>query len=233
MTGVFIGKAWSHAKPVDPSQGLEAWRQVRKNITLQGPQHVQKEFGYLLRPSPIAEKQELHLWIKAWEDRASKLEMSSKPRAFNDELRRQVFMESLPKDVKEMVEMEKNKGQLASHAELRQWLINLGTNSSLSTSVTPSQLAINQVSETPQSAAQYFAQPHKDEIEYSPDDRMCYICTSEEAHFAQANPMLPEIGQALLALNQQEKGGIYGGGKAKRKSAGKIDTGKFQGKCWN
>ena len=28
MTGVFIGKAWSHAKPVDPSQGLEAWRQV-------------------------------------------------------------------------------------------------------------------------------------------------------------------------------------------------------------
>ena len=28
MTGVFIDKAWSHAEPVDPSQGLEAWNQV-------------------------------------------------------------------------------------------------------------------------------------------------------------------------------------------------------------
>lgn len=66
-------------------------------------------------------KQEMYLWIKAWEDRASKLEMSSKSLAFNDGLRRHVFLESLLKDVKEMVEIEKNKGQLASHAELRHW----------------------------------------------------------------------------------------------------------------
>lgn len=92
----------------------------------------------------------------------------------------------------------------------------------------PAQLVINQVSETPQSAAQYFAQPHKDESEYNPDNWMCYMCTPEGADFAQANPMLPEIGQALLALNQQEKGAKYGGGKAGRKGAGKI-----QGKCWN
>ena len=175
----------------------------------------------------------MHLWIKAWEDRASKLEMSSKSHAFNDELRRQVFMESLPKDVKEMVEIEKNKRQLGSHAELRQWLINLGTNSSLSTSVTPAQLVINQVSETPQNAAQYFAQPQNDESEYSPDDWMCYMCTPEGADFAQANPMLPEIGQALLAFNQRAKGGKYGGGKVRRKGAAKTGTGKFQGKCWN
>ena len=51
----------------------------------------------------MTKKQEMHLWIKAWEDRASKLEMSSKSHAFIDERRRHVFMESLPKDVKEMV----------------------------------------------------------------------------------------------------------------------------------
>ena len=101
VTGVLIGKAWSHAKPVDPSQGLEAWRQVRQNITRQGPQQVKNEFGYQLRPGPMAKKQEIHLWIKAREDRASKLEMSSEPHAFNDELRRQVVMEPLLKDVKE------------------------------------------------------------------------------------------------------------------------------------
>ena len=72
--------------------------------------------------------------------------------------------------------------------------------------MTPAQLVINQVSETPQRAAQYFAQPQNDESEYSPDDWMCYMCTPEEADFAQADPMLPEIGQALLALNQQGKG---------------------------
>ena len=61
--------------------------------------------------------------------------------------------------IKEMVDMEKNKGRLATHAEPRQWLINFGTNSSLSTSVSPVQLVINQVSKTPQCAAQYSAQP--------------------------------------------------------------------------
>ena len=126
-----------------------------------------------------------------------------------------------------------NKGQLASHAELTQWLINLGANSSLSTSVSPAQLVINQVGETPQNATQYFAQPHNDGNEYNPDDWECYMCTPEGAVFAQANPMLPEIGQALLALNQQVKEGKYGGGKAGRKGAGKIGKGKFQEKCWN
>ena len=57
----------------------------------------------------MAKKQDMNLWIKAWEDRASKLDMSSKSHALNDELRRQVLMESLPKDAKGMVEIEKEQ----------------------------------------------------------------------------------------------------------------------------
>ena len=68
--------------------------------------------------------------------------------------------------------------------------MNLGTNSSLSTSATPAQLVDSQVNETQQCAAQYLAQPHKDESEYSPDDWVSYMCTLKEADFAQANPML-------------------------------------------
>ena len=84
----------------------------------------------------------------------------------------------------------------------------------------PRSACYQQVSKTPQCAAQYFAQPHKGQSEYSPDDWVCYMCTPEGADFAQADPMLPKIGQALLAFNQQGKGSKYGGGKVGRKGAG-------------
>ena len=51
MTGVVGGTAWTHAKHVDPMQGLEAWRQVAQNLLRQGPSQLADEFKFLLNPS--------------------------------------------------------------------------------------------------------------------------------------------------------------------------------------
>ena len=101
----------------------------------------------------MAKKQAIHAWIKSWEDRAGNLQLISethafneelrRTHAFNEELRRQVIYASLPKDVKEMVDAEKSKGEPVTHKALRDWLVSPGTNAALSAATSPAQLVIN------------------------------------------------------------------------------------------
>ena len=75
MANVFTSKACSHAKPEKQEIGLEAWRLVHRNITMQGPQQVQIEYSYLLKPAEPSKNGDIAQWISEWEDRASKLSM--------------------------------------------------------------------------------------------------------------------------------------------------------------
>ena len=120
MTRVVEGKAWTHAKHVDPPQGLESWRQVAQNLLRQGPMQLSDEFSFLLHPPAMTNKETIHVWVKDWETRADKLAASSSGHAFNHEFRKDIFYKSLPKDVKDMFDAERIKGELKNYSALRE-----------------------------------------------------------------------------------------------------------------
>ena len=242
MTGVVGGTAWTHAKHVDPMQGLEAWRQVAQNLLRQGPSQLADEFKFLLNPPPMNKRDTIHLWIKAWETRADKLAASSSAYAFNAEFRNEILYKSLPKDVKDIVDGERNKGELRAYPALREWLMNLGNNAALSLASGPQhKLLLNALDEGRSSDLQPVTQQSPQQPGYSSDEWVVYMCTPEGAEFAQENHRMPEVAEALLAMNSAGKGGKFGGGRKggtkgaapQWMSQGYQKGQGFQGKCWN
>ena len=126
-------------KHVNPLQGLEAWRQVAINLLKQGPMQLSDEFSFILNPPSMTKKETIHLWVKAWETRADKLAAVSSAHVFNEEFRKDIFYKSQPKDIKEIVNAERIKGELRTHGSLRDWIVNLGGNAALTISSGPQQ----------------------------------------------------------------------------------------------
>ena len=85
MANAFTSKAWSQAKAANHCKGLEAWRLVYRNVTMQGPQQVQLEYACLLKPSSPSKNGDITQWINEWEDRASKLALVSPVHAYHEE----------------------------------------------------------------------------------------------------------------------------------------------------
>ena len=209
MANVFTSKAWSHAKPAKQGNGLEAWRLVHRNITMQGPQQVQLEYSYLLEPAGPSKNGDIAQWISEWEDRASKLSLVSPVHAYPDELRRNIFYEAMPKDVQSQVDAERRKSQLLTHSDMRRWLIALGTQASLAVSKGPPPLLLNNVNEEADIAAPPPPPP------YSYADWQEYAKSEEAADIL-----------AALAKGKGFKGGKGDKGK------GFQMKGQFQGQCW-
>ena len=219
MTGVIEGKAWTHARHVDPSQGLEAWRQVAQNLLRQGPMQLSDEFSFLLHPPPMTKKETIHLWVKAWETRADKLAAASSAHAFNPEFRKDIFYKSLPKEVKDMVDSERIKGELKSYNALREWIMSLGNNAALTVTSGPQQkLLLNALEDETVTTAQSVSAPANPTLspEYTSEEWVGYMCIPERAEFARSNTSMPQVMEALLAMNQAGKGGKFGGGQEGR-----------------
>ena len=205
MTNVFTSKAWSHAK-IAKGSGLEAWRLVHRNITMQGPQQVQLEYGYLLKPTGPPKNVDIAQWITEWEDRASKLTLVSPVHAYPDELRRNMFYEAMPKDVQALIDAERRKGALLEHAALRNWLIALGNQARLAITKGPPPL-LNNVNDEVAPIPSNISPPPQPYL-YSAADWQEYSQTDE--------------GSELLAAV-----------KGKSKGKGKLSLkGDFQGQCW-
>ena len=205
MANVFTSKAWSYAKPAKHGNGLEAWRLVHRNITMQGPQQVQQEYSYLLKPAGPNKTGDIAQWISEWEDRASKLSLVSPVHSFPDELRRNIYYEAMPKDVREQVDAERRRSNLVTHMEMRKWLIALGTQASLAVSKGPPPLLLNNVSDEAAAAAPPPPAPYS------------YADWEEYAKSEEAAELL-----AALAKGKGDKGGKGAKGKGFQ----------FQGQCF-
>jgi hypothetical protein len=220
MTSAFSLKAWSLAKKVSSSQGLEAWRLAYRGVTLQGPQQTQDEYGYLLKPTPMSKPSDIPMWIAEWEDRALKLCTANPDYQFPDNLRRQIFLECVPKETKAILDLEKNKGQLTTHAEMRKYLLAYGTQATLSMSKGPAPLSVMNLADSRSAIPEGAGDAH-----HSDEVWINYFQTEAGAEYANAHQEDPDVSRCLLAMTLQGKGGKFGG-----KSAGKgaPDTRK----CW-
>ena len=122
---------------------------MHKQLTMKGPQQVQLEYGYLLKPTGPQKTELIGQWINEWEDRATQLSTVSPVHSFPDELRRNIFVESMPKGVQDQIETERMKGNQLTHMALRSWLISLGTQAMLNTAKGTAPLLFHNVNEKP------------------------------------------------------------------------------------
>ena len=223
MANVIKGKAWTFAKPCKKGNGLEAWRLVHKSVTMQGPQQVQQEYKYLLKPAGPTKIEQLTEWMNEWEDRADKLAISSSVHAFPDELRRNIFFESMPKSVQDQVEAERRKGHLLSHIDTKNWLHSLCTQTSLSVSKSPPPLLLHNVHDQA---------PEQEAEKYSVEEWQQYEAAQalEQAHAEHVQSQINSLAKGKgKGWDQPGKGkGWESSGKGKGKSGGKG----FQGNCW-
>ena len=69
LANVHADKAWSALKSLRPTDGLEAFRWVYKNVTKQTPQQLLNEHRYLNGLHGPKSIQDISGWLYAWEDR--------------------------------------------------------------------------------------------------------------------------------------------------------------------
>ena len=119
MANATTAKVWSHAKPAKHGNGPEAWRLVQRNITMQGPQQILQEYSYLLTPAGPNKTGDIAQRISAWEHRASTFSLVGPVHSVPDELRRYIFYEAMPKEVREQVDAERRDSNLISHIDMR------------------------------------------------------------------------------------------------------------------
>ena len=188
---------------------------------MQGPSQVQDEFGYLLKPAQVKKSSDIPVWIAQWEDRASKLASVSAVHAFPDELRRQVFYQSMPKEVQVILDDKKAKRELVEFKAMKDYIISYGTQQLLAASKGPAPLMVNSLIDHSQSSAQPWNFAPVGDQGYSDEQWLHYFQSEEGQEFAQANPTDANVQQHLFAIAFKGKG--KGG-----KSGGKG----FQGNCW-
>ena len=91
---------------------MEAWRLAYRGVTLQGPQQTQDEYGHLLKPTHMSKPSDIPMQIAEWEDRALKLCTANPDHQFPDHLKRQIFLECVPKKPKAILDFEKKHGTI-------------------------------------------------------------------------------------------------------------------------
>ena len=207
-------------KPLQSTDGLEAWRLIRINLSKKDGQRSQAEYDVLTALPKLKSSDMLGLsnLLVRWEAELTRFEVIDVGYALGKFQRRNIIYRALPDEIQRDVDKEVAKGQLGTYEEFMIFIKNMSASSRYRAAKPPQPLSANLVTDAPQE-------------DYTTSDWIAWLETDEGwGAFESGYESPPE--EALKAtLCTLVKGGQKGQGKGWFKNAGgKSPKGKGKGK---